>query len=80
MSGYADGKLPRGVHCPDCGYVQVDVDAFDGGRPVSGLCPQCGDRLYFDEPKVFDNCNVCGRKLHTDEEDAVGMCAMCHDE
>lgn len=35
------------IGCPDCGIVEVTADVFDGGKPVSGLCPVCGDRLYF---------------------------------
>jgi transcriptional regulator with XRE-family HTH domain len=35
------------IICPECGPVGVEADVFEGGRPVSGLCPRCGDRLYF---------------------------------
>ena len=33
--------------CPDCGPVVVSVDVYDSGKPLSGECPQCGERLYF---------------------------------
>lgn len=35
--------------CPDCGPVSVDPDTFDKDVPISGICPKCGDRLYFAE-------------------------------
>lgn len=81
-SGYRDDDLPTDIRCPDCGKVRVHADVFERGNPVSGLCPECGERLYFEEErrKVFDNCNVCGRRLHTEDEDAMGMCLICADE
>lgn len=38
------------IVCPDCGPVRVVGDVFERGRPISGECPKCGDRLYFAEP------------------------------
>lgn len=35
--------------CPDCGPVSVGPDIFDKDVPISGICPKCGDRLYFAE-------------------------------
>lgn len=35
------------IGCPDCGTVALKPDVWDAGRPVSGECPRCGDRLYF---------------------------------
>jgi hypothetical protein len=35
------------ITCPDCGLVKVEGDTFEGGRAISGECPQCGERLYF---------------------------------
>lgn len=37
------------IRCPDCGAVTVEPDAFNGDKPVSGVCPECGERLYFEE-------------------------------
>ena len=37
------------IRCPDCGRVNVPVDAWSDETPVSGLCPECGERLYFEE-------------------------------
>jgi ribosomal protein S27AE len=33
--------------CPDCGPVVVVADVWESGKPVSGECPECGERLYF---------------------------------
>lgn len=38
------------ITCPDCGEVVVIGDVFEGGKPISGMCPGCGERLYFAEP------------------------------
>lgn len=38
----------RTVVCPDCGEVKVTADIRSHGDMVSGLCPECGDRLYFE--------------------------------
>jgi ribosomal protein S27AE len=35
------------ITCPDCGPVTVVADVWEGGKPCSGECPECGDRLYF---------------------------------
>jgi predicted RNA-binding Zn-ribbon protein involved in translation (DUF1610 family) len=35
------------IACPDCGPVVVQVDVYESGKPVSGVCPECGERLYF---------------------------------
>lgn len=73
------GKKP--VRCPDCGLVTIHPDAFDADKPISGICPDCGDRLFFDDNEpVFTNCNVCGIKLRTEAEDQMGMCERCADE
>lgn len=50
VSGYHEDNMPTDVRCPDCGRVPVRPDTFDGNRPVSAICPQCGDRIYFDDP------------------------------
>lgn len=70
----------KDVRCPDCGKVTVKPDVFSGGRPISAVCHGCGERLYFDEPQVFTNCNVCGIKLRTEAEDQIGMCDRCAGE
>lgn len=41
------------VRCPDCGLVEVKPDVFDGGKPASGKCGVCGDRLYFSGGKTI---------------------------
>jgi hypothetical protein len=38
------------IGCPECGTVSVEADIFAGGKPVSGPCPKCRERLYFAEP------------------------------
>lgn len=35
------------VGCPDCGFVEVMPDIWSEGKPISGECAVCGDRLYF---------------------------------
>lgn len=36
------------IVCPDCGKVEVRPDVFNApDEGVSGLCPKCGERLYF---------------------------------
>lgn len=47
-TGFPDSKR---VTCPDCGPVVVEGDVFESGKPISGMCPGCGERLYFAEPK-----------------------------
>jgi len=42
----------QAIRCPDCGLVSVYPDAYDGKRPVSGLCPSCNERLYFDDADI----------------------------
>lgn len=38
----------KAICCPDCGTVEVNADVFDKpGNAVSGICPDCGERLYF---------------------------------
>lgn len=51
--------VPDWIVCPDCGPVIVESDVF--GRDalgqkigISGECPECGDRLYFEPPDGED--------------------------
>lgn len=39
------------IRCPDCGLVLVKLDAWNGEQPISGLCPDCGERLYFENER-----------------------------
>ena len=56
MAGHP--RAIRAVTCPDCGEVEVRADVFDGDRGVSGKCPECGDRLYFDNcPHAYDEAD-----------------------
>lgn len=48
----ADASMRRAVVCPDCGPVTIGGDVLDHGKPISGVCPKCGDRLYFEPPRV----------------------------
>lgn len=56
------------VNCPDCGSVNVKADVWEHGKPISGECPKCGERLYFDSPsKPRASAKVAGPALDIDE-------------
>jgi hypothetical protein len=43
----AHPRSVKTVDCLDCGRVEVQADVFERGNPTSGICPDCGERLYF---------------------------------
>lgn len=67
-----DGERAMGlavdVNCPDCGSVNVKADVWEYGKPISGECPKCGERLYFDSPsKPRASVKAAGPALEIDE-------------
>jgi hypothetical protein len=41
------GRETHRVICPDCGEVDVVVNAYEGDTPIGGVCPGCEEQLHF---------------------------------
>lgn len=39
------------LECPTCGPVMVLADVWEGAKAISGICPNCAERLHFDDPE-----------------------------
>ncbi len=51
------------IICPTCGEVDVDADTYQkDGTLISGPCPTCEERLYFDPPAVEQEIISNGRR------------------